>query len=122
MKAIGKTIQYVALVSICLGFSSCATILTKSTTQVVIVSPPADLKVYEDGKELPVEMVVSHAKSHGVGEGSSISLYSSKGVMVSKKTKRHKLTLESQGKKTDVNMRTKVDGGFLFLDIITGFI
>jgi hypothetical protein len=100
------------------GFSSCATLFTKKTTQIVFVNPPADLKVYEDGKELQTEQVQSHVKSKGIGDGQTITTYYARGVYVSKKQKHHKLTLSSGGKSADVEKRTKVSGGIVFLDVI----
>ncbi|MGZ3919567.1 MAG: hypothetical protein ACXVNM_12645 [Bacteroidia bacterium] len=118
MKKATKVIRLIALIAVCASFASCATLFTKKTTQVVLVNPPADLKVYEDGKELQTQQVMSHTKSKGIGDGQTITTYYATGVYVSKKQKHHKLTLSSQGKSGDINMRTKVSGGIVFLDII----
>ncbi|MGZ3899244.1 MAG: hypothetical protein ACXVNQ_02795, partial [Bacteroidia bacterium] len=101
MKKATKVIRLIALIAVCASFASCATLFTKKTTQVVLVNPPADLKVYEDGKELQTQQVMSHTKSKGIGDGQTITTYYATGVYVSKKQKHHKLTLSSQGKSGD---------------------
>jgi hypothetical protein len=118
MKKSFKLIQSAALMALCLCTTSCATMFSGQKTEVVLVNPPGDLKVYEDGKELPVEKVMAQVKSKGIGDGQQITTYYASGVFVNKKQKRHKLTLESGGKKGDVNLTSKVNGGMLFLDIV----
>jgi len=118
MKKSLKIIQVAILITLCLCTTSCATMFSGSTTEVVLVNPPDDLKVYENGKELPVELVTAQVKSKGISDGQQITTYYASGVYVSKKQKHHKLTLESGGKKADVNLKSKVNGGMLFLDIV----
>ena len=95
--------------------SSCATLFTKSTTPIVLVSPPNDLKVSENGIELKVEQVFAHTKAKGTH---ATTIYYASGVNVSKKQKHHNLILESAGKKGEVKRRTKLNGGIVFLDVI----
>lgn len=104
------------LVSLALLSTSCATLFTGKQTPIVFVDMPKDLKVYENGVELPIVECQSHAKARG---RDVTEIYSAPGVQVKKKTKYHTLTLESNGKKVDVKFKTKVAGGLLFLDIIT---
>lgn len=121
MKKTPQLITGLVLASTILLNTGCATMFSGNMTEVVLVNPPNDLKVYEDGKELKIEEITASTKQKGLAgyEGSSVTTYYTSGVLVSKKTKHHKLTLESQGKKGDVNLRTKVKGGVAFLDIIT---
>ncbi len=114
-----KTVKSICVMLIAIGtsnlLSSCATLFTKSTTPIVLVSPPADLKITENGVELLIEQVFASAKNKG---RDVTVLYYGSGVNVSKKQKHHTLVLESGGKKAEVKRRTKVNGGILFLDII----
>ena len=95
--------------------SSCATLFSGKTTPVVLVSPPTDLKVTEDGVELPIQQVQAQAKAKGTDV---TVIYYASGVEVIKKKKYHTLVLESGGKKGEIKLRTKVNGGVLFLNII----
>ena len=125
MKKSTLIIKGAILTIACVSLSSCATLLSGNRAEVVLVNPPKDLKVYEDGKELPIEQVYASTKTKGLAgyAGSTTTNYFAAGVKVSKKIKNHTLTLESEGKKVDVTKRTKVKGGIVFLDIIfTGFI
>lgn len=124
MKKTHQLITGLALASTVLFNTGCATLFSGSTSEIVLVNPPKDLKVYDNGQEVPIKQVFASAKSKTSYEGATTNTtYYASGVMVSKKVKHHKLTLESAGKKADVNMRTKVKGGIVFLDIVfTGFI
>ena len=110
-KLIKATLVVVAFITL----QSCATLFTGKTTEVILVNCPKDLKVSENGVELPIEQVQSHAKARGT---QITDIYYAAGVMVNKKQKHHTLTFESNGKKAEVKKHTKVSGGLLFLDII----
>lgn len=114
-----KTVKSICLVLIAIGassvLSSCATIFTKKTTPLVLVSPPKDLKVFENGVQLPIEQVFAHSKARGTDV---IETYYASGVNISKKQKHHTIVLESGGKKADFKRQTKVNGGIVFLDVI----
>lgn len=112
---IKNLIHSATLLTVCVTFSSCATLFTGKTTEVILVNCPNNLKVYENGVELPIEQVQSHVKARGT---EVTDIYYAAGVMVNKKPKQHTLTFESDGKKAEVKRRTKVSGGILFLDIL----
>ncbi|MBI2720686.1 MAG: hypothetical protein HYX39_00780 [Bacteroidetes bacterium] len=116
-----RIIKITALLITSIAFTSCATLFTGKTTEVVLVNPPSDLKVSEAGQELKLERVIADVKTKGANSYShvtTITTFYASGVMVNKKIKKHTLTLESAGKKVDAILKSKVHGGLLFLDII----
>lgn len=116
MKTSIKFLKLTSLVMIAaLVLSSCASILSSKKTEVVLVNPPDDLKVTENGVRLNIEQVQAQAKAKGTDV---TVIYYASGVYVSKKVKRHTLVLESAGKKGQIELKSKVNGGIVFLDII----
>lgn len=114
-------LSFIALACAMTSLPGCATLFSKKTTQVVLVNPPADLKVSENGQLLTMEQVQSHVKSKGIGDGQTITTYYATGVYISKKQKHHKLTLTSGGKSGDIDLTSKVDPAFVVLDLfLTG--
>ena len=112
---IKKLIKTTLVIFACVTFQSCATLFTGKTTEVILVNCPNNLKVFENGAELPIEQVQSQSKARGT---QVVDLYYAAGVKVNKKSKHHTLTFESDGKKAEVKRNTKVSGGILFLDIL----
>ena len=116
MKTSIKFMKLISLVIIAsMVLSSCASILSSKKTEVVLVNPPEDLKVTENGESLAIQQVQAQAKAKGTDV---TVIYYASGVYVSKKVKNHILVLESAGKKGQIELKSKVSGGVVFLDII----
>lgn len=95
--------------------TSCATLFSGKTTPLVLVNCPNDLKVSEDGNKLNITQVQSHGRS-----GSEVTVtYFAAGVELNKKQKHHKITFESNGIKKDLDVKMKVNGAFVVLDLFT---
>lgn len=97
-----------------MALSSCGTIFASKRTQIVLVNPPKDLKVSENGVDLEIEQVVASVKS----TPNTSTTYFASGVYVKRKEKNHTLVLESAGKKGKIELKSKVSGGIVFLNII----
>lgn len=118
MKKISRPLFAVILLPGALLLNSCATLFTGKTTPVILVNCPSDIKVYENGSQLSIEQVQSQVKSH---LDESQTIYYASGLKLNKKEKIHNLTFESNGVKKDHQVKLKVDGGLLFLDLfLTG--
>lgn len=97
--------------------SNCATLFSGSTTPAVLIDPPSDLVVTEDGTRLPIEKVQAHVK--GDIDQSTTTYYTS-GVMLNKKIKKHTLTLSSGGKSQTVVVTLRAGINWIILDTFIG--
>jgi hypothetical protein len=96
---------------------SCATMFSGRTTPVVLVNPPADLEVSENGSRLSIERVQSHVQGN---LDESTTTYYAAGVVLDKKVKKHTLTLESGGKTKTVEVTLKAGGKWMIIDLFGG--
>jgi hypothetical protein len=93
--------------------SSCATMFSGKTTPAVLINAPADLKVTEDGTNLPIERVTAHVKGN---LDESVTTYFAAGVELNKKVKWHTLTLTSGGVSKTVKVKLRAGGKYIILD------
>ena len=100
--------------------TGCATICAPKNSSVVLFDSPKDLVVTENGNNVPIEQVLGDAKNHGMSgyAGSYTTYFYTSGI---KLDRRHSHTLEfsSAGKKGTLELKPKVHGGYIFLDLFT---
>jgi hypothetical protein len=94
--------------------SSCATIFASKNAEVILSGATKNLKVYENGTEIPVEKV----HSHGQAAGDAIIYFYSSGIKLDRK-KNHHIELVSGDKKAEFDLKSKVSGGYVVLNLIT---
>ncbi len=97
--------------------SSCATLFSGSTTPAVLIDPPSDLVVTENGVRLPIEKVKAHVKGN---LDESTTTYYTSGVLLNKKVKRHTLTLTSGGKSQTIVVKLRASINWIILDTFIG--
>lgn len=97
--------------------TGCATMFSGTQTEVVFVDMPRDLKVSENGKQLDVQKVLANVKGNA---DESVTKYLAPGVMLDKKVKKHTLTLEANGKTSNVVVRLGAGSRWIITDIFFG--
>lgn len=97
-------------------FSSCATMFAKKTAPIVLMNYKSGVKVSENGSNLRLESVMAH----GTAGYNSTTEYYAQGVMLDKKKKHHKLTIESNGKSGTVDVKLGAGINWIILDTFTG--
>lgn len=103
-----------------ISMSSCATMFAEKNTPVVLVDAPSGLVVKKDNEQLSIQSVISNVAGGGGGNSVSTTTYYAQGVMLSKKERKQKLTLESDGKTAEVEIRLGAGGNWILLDLFTG--
>jgi len=94
--------------------TGCATLFTGSTTPVVLIDQPRDLRVKNaDGDVLTTERVMAD----GTAGYNSTTQYFASGVMVDKQVKSHTLTLESSEGTATTNILLKPSNLMILLNV-----
>jgi hypothetical protein len=100
--------------------SSCATLLAPKNSQVVLYDSPTDLEVTENGSRIRIERVMADAKTRTNYEGTvtKTTEYYTNGVKLDR-TKKHTLQLKSNDKTVTLELKPRMSGGWLIVDLFT---
>jgi hypothetical protein len=120
MKKSLKTGIYIAFISTTLINTSCATLFSRKTADVVLYDVPKDLEVKDNSVPVTMVEVFSSAKSRTNYENTvtKTTTYYSPGVQLDKKVK-HILELSSGGKSALVQVKSKMSGTWFVLNLFT---